>query len=257
MLIKEMKRNIAEYKKHWLQYSLFAVAFIALCIYGLFGKKIESQVSSYERMTAFYVIYYLVSIRFFSACFVNVYNEFHQSYYLNGILCNESLGKYDALHIIMTRAAIKSIFSIGITFLGTVGISIVLGVGFSQSNYWILLLRMLVGCIMTWGIGLIFCSICMLFNIQKSIALFGEVISLCYLIMVPLEKGFIPTNLIKSSIYDILFKDIILCEKGSLIRDEDVVILFYSIGIIVASMIGYRFLEWIKIRRRRKIRYVK
>ncbi|KSV58562.1 hypothetical protein [Acetivibrio ethanolgignens] len=254
MLIKEMKKNIAEYKKHWLQYSLFAVTLISLFIYGLLWQKNESQVSSYERMTAFYIIYYLVIVRFFSACFVNVYNEFHQSYYLNGVLCNESLGKYDALYIIMVRVAIKSIFSIGITFLGTVGISIVLGVGFSPSNYGILLLRMLVGCIMTWGIGLIFCSICMLFNIQKSIALFGEIILLCYMIMVPLDNSMIPINLIKSSIYEILFKDIILCEKGSIIRGEDAVILICSIIIIATSIIGYRFLEWIKIR---KVRYEK
>lgn len=249
MIIAELYRYLSGYKNHWIQYSLFFGALTFIFIYGLLGNIGADNANSYERLYVFNLIYYLVLVRFFAAGFVNTYNEFHQGYYLKGIIYNDSIGKYNGLNIVLLRSIIRTIFSIVITFLGVTCMAIIMGVNYLYSNYIMLFITLIMGSVLLWGIALIFCSLCMFFEIQKEIALVGEVLLLCLFIFIPLEYSYLPTNFIKSRIYYILFKDIVLCEKGRFFNHDTILLIIVSIGIMIISFVCYRFLEWIKLRR--------
>lgn len=245
----EISRKIAMYKSHYIQYTLFAFLIVLGYVYGLVAKMDTSQVSGFERLTVLYVVYYIVIIRLFSTSFVNVYNEFHKGFYLKEVLYNETLTHYNGVRIVMVRAITNSLCSAFVTYMCIICITVFMGMNFSYSNYLIILIKLLIGSVMLWGMALIYCSFCLLFDIQKEIALFGELIVIIVMIILPLEWEYIPTNIIKTGIYSALLDDIVLCRVSKLISSSDIIMIISSLILLIVAYFGYRMSEWKKMKR--------
>lgn len=189
ILISEIKRLSINYKQHYFQYTMLIVIMVALFFYGMCYKVDNTDVTMYDRLLLFNMIYYVIVIRMVASGFSNVYNEISSEFLEYKLIYNITASKYASYLIVLVRIIVKSICSMLITYISMICITILLGINFSYYNYFQLLLQLIVGNIMLIGIGFGFCGLCKFFNIDKQIAIILELVLIIFLIVVPLEKN--------------------------------------------------------------------
>lgn len=77
--------------------------------------------------------------------------------------------------------------------------------------------------------GLLYCGLCRFFDIEKQLSIILELVLIVLLVLLPLEYDFVPTTLIKSTIYNSLYDDIVLCKVSEFVTLEN---LLYTIVFI-------------------------
>lgn len=253
ILISEIRRLSINYKQHYFQYTLLIVIMVALFFYGMYYKVDSTDVTMYDRLLLFNMIYYVIIIRMVASCFSNVYNEISSEFLEYKLIYNITASKYYSYLILLVRIIVKSIFSILITYISMTCIIIILGINFSYYNYFQLLLQLIVGNIMLIGIGFGFCGLCNFFNIDKQIAIIMELLLIVFFIIVPLENGFTPITYIKGKIYGILYSDIMLGEIKDFEFNQNLFVLIISIIILWIGIFLYNFTNYLILKKRWKV----
>lgn len=211
------------------------------------------DVTMYDRLVLFNMLYYLAVIRLVASGFSNVYNEISAEYAEYKLIYNITISKYASYKIILVRTLLKSMCSMLVTYISIVCITILLGLNYSYYNYFQLFMQLLIGSIMLFGMGFVFCGLCNLFGIDKQIAAIFEFLLIIFMVIVPLENKYVPINLVKSNMYGILYNDIMLNEISELGAIENLVAIMWTVIILVVGVCAYNFTNYLKIKRGWKI----
>lgn len=253
ILTSEIRRFSIRYKQHYFQYTLLTVTMCALFLYGISYKVDTTDVTMYDRLLLFNMIYYLAVIRMVASGLSNVYNEISSEITESKLIYNITASGYDSHLIVLVRTIVKSMCSILITYVSIVCITILLGVDFSYYNYFQMFIQLIIGNIMLFGIGFGFSGLCNLFNMDKQIAVILEFFLIIFMIIVPLENEFIPINFVKGNIYGILYNDIMLSEVTVFWSNSNLLALTLSIVILGVGICLYNFTNYLKLKKRWKV----
>jgi len=253
MLINEIRRLSVRYKEHYIQYSLISVGMIALFWFGIYYRISSEEITMYDRMLVFSMLYYLVVIRLVASGFSNIYNEVSSEFTESKLVYNVTISGYGSYLIILARTFIRSMVSVIITYVSVVCITILLGVTCSYLNYFQVFIQLIIGSTMLFGLGFGFCGLCNLFEIEKQIALILEFALIILMVIAPLEMEYIPINFVKSNIYGILYDDIMLNEITSFFSYSNLWTLIVTFVVLFVGIYLYVFTGYLKLKRKWKI----
>lgn len=250
---REIHKIIAKYVQHYVQYSILALFAVLILSMGVYYRVYESNISMYDRIMFFNFVYYFLLIRMIANGMATPYNECTFEKDDNKLIYNITISKYSSQMILLVRIIIKSIISTTITLISIVCISILFGVFFSYINYLMLIMQVILGNCILFGISFAFSALCNYFDIEKQIAIMFELALIMYFVLAPLNHIFNVINIIKNNIYSILYAEIVDANIVVLEGSQNALALAMSIITLILGISIYSFMNYLRLRKKWRV----
>lgn len=252
IIYTEIKKSFAQFKKHYVQYTLMFVVLVLLGCTGLYFRLEGYGINNYERLTYFGLIYYLIILRSVSNGISTPYGEIMKEQYESKLLSNVTICNMGQKAILYSRCLISSLINIVLTFISIITLIIMLGMQYSAINYVYLFIVYLLATWFMYGIGILYTCVCKFFRLEKIVAMFFQILLIVYFLISSNDQIYNLFGRYKDEIYYILYGEIINATTYACDWSKVLLLLLQSVIIVVLSGIVYDYVNYRCVSRKRK-----